>query len=65
MTRKSIREEADGTKTTTYATEMQGKLVTHNHKGAAVVNKEQKLKEYYSYGIKLSKDAWEKRKKLS
>ena len=44
MTRKFIREEADGTKTTTYATEMQGKLVTHNHKGAAVVNKEQKLK---------------------
>ena len=41
--RKFIREEGDGSITTTYATEMQGKLLTHNHKGPAVVNKEQKI----------------------
>ena len=63
--RKFIREEGGGSVTTTYATEMQGKLLTHNHKGPAIVNKEQKVKEYYSYGVKLSKDDWEKRKKIS
>jgi len=65
MIKKFIREEEDGSQTTNYATELHGGLVTHNNKGPALVNKTQKLKEYYLYGTKLTKDEWEKRKKLS
>ena len=65
MTKVFIREEEDGSTTTTSAIEMDGVLKTHSHKGAAIVNKEQKIKEYYSYGVKLSKDAWDKKSKLS
>ena len=63
--REFIREETDGSKTYTYAMEMDGVFKTHNHKGAAIVNKEQKIKEYYSYGVNISKELWEKRRKLS
>tara|TARA_Y100001963_G_scaffold133398_1_gene192982 strand:+ start:452 stop:649 length:198 start_codon:yes stop_codon:yes gene_type:complete len=65
MTREFTREENDGSKTYTYAIEEKGVLKTHNNKGPAVLNKEQKIKEYYLYGVKLTKDEWEKRKKLS
>ena len=64
-TQTFIREEKDGSTTTTSAIDMDGILKTHNHKRPAIVNKEQKIKDYYSYGVKLSKDDWEKRKKLS
>ena len=63
--KKFIREEEDGSVTTTYATDMKGSFVTHNNKGPALVNKEQKLKDYYLYGVKLTKEKWESRKKLS
>ena len=65
MIKEYIREEEDGSRTTTSAIKMGGTLKTHNNKGPAIVNKEQKIKEYYLYGVKLSKDEWEKRKKLS
>ena len=65
MTKVFIREEEDGSTTTTSAIEMDGILKTHSHKGPAIVNKEQKIKEYYSYGINVSKEVWEKKKKLS
>jgi hypothetical protein len=65
MTKEFIREEEDGSITTTYAINDNGILKTHNNKGAAVINKEQKIKEYYLYGVKLDKEVWEKRKKLS
>ena len=63
--KKFIREEEDGSTTTTSAIEMDGTFKTHDHKGPAIVNKEQKIKEYYSYGVKLSKDVWDKKSKLS
>ncbi len=63
--REFIKEELDGSRTHTYAMECKGVLKTHNNKGPAIVNKEQKIKEYYLYGIKLDKEVWEKRKKLS
>ena len=44
---------------------MKGVLKTHNSKGPAIVNKEQKIKEYYLYGVKLTKDMWEKKHKLA
>jgi|TARA_R110000744_G_scaffold370047_3_gene480541 hypothetical protein len=59
------REETDGSKTYTYAMECDGVLKTHNNKGAAIVNKEQKIKEYYLYGVGISKEVWEKKRKLS
>ena len=65
MTQKFIREEKDGSVTTTYAMECKGVFKTHNSKGPAIINKEQKIKEYYLYGVKMSKDEWTKRHKLS
>ena len=65
MTKEFIRKEEDSSKTTTSAIEMGGILKTHNKKGQAIVNKAQKIKEYYLYGIKLPKDIWEKQRKYS
>ena len=65
MRKEFIREEEDSSKTTTYAIEIDGIFKTHNNKGPAVVNKGQKIKEYYLYGIKLPKDIWEKQRKYS
>jgi len=65
MTEKFIREEKDGSVTTTYAMECKGVLKTHNNKGPALINKEQKIKEYYLYGVQISKEVWEKKRKLS
>jgi hypothetical protein len=44
---------------------MKGSFKTHNSKGPAIVNKEQKIKEYYLYGVKLTKEEWEKKHKLA
>jgi len=63
--REFTREESDGSKTLTYAMECKGVMKTHNNKGPAVVNKEQKIKEYYLYGVKLPKDKWEVKRKHS
>jgi len=62
---KYSREEEDGTKTYIHAENCGGVLKTHNNKTAAVTNKGQKLKEYYLYGVKMSKDEWEKKRKWS
>lgn len=63
--REFIREENDGSTTRTYAMECNGVLKTHNNKGPAVVNPEQEVEDYYLYGVSLSKDVWEKKRKLS
>eukprot|EP01050_Picozoa_sp_SAG11_P000888 SAG11_NODE_33_length_22289_cov_12.857999_19_plen_73_part_00 len=62
--KKYTREEEDGSKTIIHALNCSGVLKTHNPKGPAVVNKDQKLAEHYLYGIKYSKDDWEKRIKI-
>ena len=36
-------------------------MKTHNSKGPAVVNKKQKIGDYYLYGIKHTKDEWASR----
>lgn len=64
-TQEFIREEKDGSITYTYAMESKNIFKTHNSKGPAIVNKEQKIKEYYLYGVKMSKDEWEKKRKYS
>ena len=38
MTQKFIREEKDGSVTTTYAMECKGVFKTHNSKGPAIIN---------------------------
>jgi len=65
MTEKFIREEEDGSTTSTYATNCSGNYKTHNTKGPAIVNKKQGIADYYLYGIKLSKDDWKKKSKFS
>jgi len=66
MTKEFIREEEDGSRTITTAIEMGGVFKTHNNKGPAIVNKEQKIKDYYLYGVKFTdKKIWDKQRKLS
>ena len=62
---KYIREEEDGSKTISHAEDCGGKLKTHNNKGPALVNTQQKIKDYYLYGVKLTKEEWEKKSKFS
>jgi len=64
-TQEFIREETDGSITTTYAMNTSNIFKTHNSKGPAIVNKEQKIKDYYLYGVKMTKDEWEKKRKYS
>lgn len=65
MPEKFIREEKDGSKTETYAEQWDGKWVTHNIKGPAVINKTQDITEYYLYGVKCTKEDWDKKRKYS
>jgi len=60
-----IKEEKDGSITKGHADTSSGVLKLHNTKGPALVNKEQKIKDYYLYGIKLTKEVWEKKRKFS
>lgn len=64
MIEKFIREEADGSKTTTYATDINGVWKMHNIKGPALVNKKQEIEDYYLFGIKCTKDEWKKKLKF-
>ena len=45
--------------------ECKGVLKTHNNKGPAIINKQQDISEYYLYGVKLEKEDWVKKSKLS
>ena len=65
LTKKFIREEEDGSITNTYAMECKGILKTHNSQGPAIENKEQKIKEYYLYGVRMKKEEWYKKRNLS
>ena len=49
--RKLSRIEDDGSKTTVYTLEINGENKLHSWNGPALVNKEQKKKEYYLNGI--------------
>jgi len=64
-TQEFIREEKDGSTTTTYAMNNNDVFKTHNSKGPAIINKEQKIKEYYLYGVKMTKEEWERKRKYS
>ena len=56
--RNVYKIEEDGTKTQAIALDMNGRVVFHNEEGPALINKEQKRKEYYLNGIEFTYDDW-------
>ena len=56
--RKLSRIEEDGSKTIVYTLEINGENKLHNWDGPALINKEQKKKEYYLNGIQYNEDYW-------
>ena len=56
--RKVSKIEEDGTKTKAHALQMGDRTVFHNEEGPALINKEQKRKEYYLNGIEYTFDDW-------
>jgi len=56
--RKLIKEEEDGSITTAYTMDYGDKVVLHNMEGPALINKEQKKKEYHLNGIEYDFDTW-------
>ena len=57
MIKEYIREEEDGARTTTTAIKMGDTLKTHNNKGPAIVNKEQKYSRIVRKGISTKNSA--------
>ena len=56
--RKVSKIEEDGTKTIARVLDFGNKAVFHDEEGPALVNKEQKRKEYYLNGIEYTFDDW-------
>jgi uncharacterized protein len=56
--RKVYKLEKDGTKTQARVLQMGDRAVFHSEKGPALINAEQKRKEYYLNGIEYSYDIW-------
>ena len=50
--------EEDGSKTRAHALQMGDRTVFHSEKGPALINKEQRRKEYYLNGIEFTYDDW-------
>ena len=62
-TRKLIKIEEDGSKTTAYSLEINGENKLHNWEGPALINEAQKVKEWYLNGIIYDYDMWNEIKK--
>jgi len=56
--RRVYKIEEDGSKTRARALQMGDRVVFHNEDGPALVNKEQRRKEYYLNGIEYDYDTW-------
>ena len=56
--RNVFKIEEDGSKTTARVVDLGYKAVFHNEDGPALINKEQKRKEYYLNGIEYDFDTW-------
>jgi len=56
--RRVYKIEEDGTKTTARVLDMTTRAVFHSEDGPALINKEQKRKEYYLNGIEFDYDTW-------
>ena len=56
--RRVYKIEEDGSKTRARALQMGDRVVFHNEDGPALINKEQRRKEYYLNGIEYTYDDW-------
>jgi len=56
--RKCYKIEEDGSKTKAIVLDMGNKAVFHSEDGPALINKEQRRKEYYLNGIEYDYDTW-------
>ena len=56
--RNVFKIEADGTKTTARVLDTGNRAIFHCEKGPALVNEEQKRKEYYLNGIEYDFETW-------
>ena len=56
--RRVYKIEEDGTKTRAHALQMGDRTVFHSEEGPALINKEQRRKEYYLNGIEYTFDDW-------
>ena len=56
--RRVYKIEEDGSKTRARVIDLGYKAVFHNEDGPALINKEQKRKEYYLNGIEYDFDTW-------
>ena len=56
--RRVYKIEEDGTKTKARVIDFGNKAVFHNEDGPALINKEQKRKEYYLNGIEYDFETW-------
>ena len=56
--RRCYKIEEDGSKTRTRVLQMGDRAVFHSEDGPALINKEQKRKEYYLNGIEFTYDDW-------
>ena len=57
-TRTLSKIEEDGSKTTARVIDLGHKAVFHDEEGPALINKEQKRKEYYLNGIEYDFETW-------
>ena len=56
--RRVYKIEEDGSKTRARVLQMGDRAVFHDEKGPALINKEQRRKEYYLNGIEFTYDDW-------
>ena len=56
--RRVYKIEEDGSKTKARVIDLGHKIIFHNEEGPALVNKEQKRKEYYLNGIEYDFETW-------
>ena len=56
--RRVSKIEEDGTKTIARVLQMGDRVVFHDEEGPALINKEQKRKEYYLNGIEYDYETW-------
>ena len=56
--RRVYKIEEDGSKTRAHALQMGDRVVFHSEKGPALINKEQRRKEYYLNGIEYNFEEW-------
>ena len=61
--RRVYKIEEDGSKTTARVVDLGYKAVFHNEDGPALINKEQRRKEYYLHGFQCTLDDWKEMKK--